>query len=327
MNNLAEFNDAIKKTRELLQENDEWIKRYSKYAEVIQGNLDFIKQARSTFRQWDPLMVYMNVTNAKNAKSYLKVELRYLGQTVAELKSDKNGLFFIDSYSYDEKNQRDFDCEIRLRMQKWDGEQAKSFRSYFKDRKRDRSIENTNKGNEEHRIESLLITTFSKHINNIKPVTIGNNRFPMPTPLSASDHSTIEYSNFHGGGIDLLTRTGTGGLDAHLCIMELKDENVRAEPPRDALKQALVYTAFIRELLRSEAGQAWWKLFGFSKRVPKKMMLYAACVMPSNHNNDKSFRDMELNIDGDIIKLHYLYFIENNNQITDIDTSMKLVLK
>jgi hypothetical protein len=131
----------------------------------------------------------------------------------------------------------------------------------------------------------------------------------------------------YGGGIDILTRTGTGGINTYLCIMELKDENVKSEPPKDALKQAIAYTSFIRELLRSEAGQEWWTLFGFNGKIPKQLTLYAACVMPSSNCNDYSFRDMTLDIDGDTIKLHYVYFIEKNNKITEVDTSLQLYMK
>jgi len=98
--------------------------------------------------------------------------------------------------------------------------------------------------------------------------------------------------------------------------MELKDENIKSEPPKAAIKQAIAYAAFIRELLRSDAGLAWWKLFGFSGRVPKQLKLYATCVMPSNENNDKTFGGVELNIERDSITLHYLYyFIDEKGRI------------
>ena len=144
----------------------------------------------------------------------------------------------------------------------------------------------------------------------------------MPTPLSASNHNKTKHSGIHGGGIDILARVGTGGRATNLCIMELKDENTKKEPPLVALKQAVIYATFIRELIRSDSGQDWWKLFGFGGKVPRKLVLYAACVMPSNQNNDTSFKGMELDIIGDTIKLHYLYFTELNNKIISIDTSL-----
>ena len=147
-------------------------------------------------------------------------------------------------------------------------------------------------------------------------------RFPMPTPISASDHKAVKYSGVYGGGIDILARTGTGGTNTYLCIMELKDENVKSEPPKAALSQAIAYTTFIRELLRSEAGREWWTLFGFHGEIPEQLTLYAACVMPIGYN-DYSFEDITLDIEGDIIKLHYVYFSEKDNKITEVDTSLR----
>jgi hypothetical protein len=75
--------------------------------------------------------------------------------------------------------------------------------------------------------------------------------------------------------------------------------------------------------LHSDAGEDWWDLFGFGGGIPNPLVLFATCVMPSNSCNDYSFKDMELDIDGDIIKLHYLYFTEKNNKITkEVDTSL-----
>ena len=141
----------------------------------------------------------------------------------------------------------------------------------------------------------------------------------------------LKYSG-KGGGIDILTRTGAGGKATRLCIMELKDENKKSEPPKDAMKQAVAYATFIRELLRSDAGEDWWKLFEFGGKIPRSLELYAACVMPSNDNNDYcSFRDMELNItENDTIKLHYLYFTEKKDGRITIEpgnTTLPIKLK
>ena len=204
----------------------------------------------------------------------------------------------------------------------WNGSEAAKFRSHFKNRKAPR---NRGKGNE-HRLESLWLTELSKRKDKalpyVKPVMIGGVRFSMCTPLSASDHGKIQYSGPKGGGIDILTRTGTGGPATYLCILELKDENVPKEPPEDAMKQAVAYATFIRELLRSNAGAKWWKIFGFNRKLPDKLVLYSACMMPSNDLNDYSFKDMELSIEDDIIKLQYVYFKEAGNQIISVNTSL-----
>ena len=284
-----------------------------------------LKSVRTSFRQRQPLTVYLNTTSAKGAKNKVVFELRYMGQTVAKLNGYPNRGHKISTNGYEQKNLRDFDCSIQLATADWNGSDAAEFREYFRKRKNPRN-ETGNKKNEEHRLESLWLTELLKSggkiLPNTRAVTIGEVRFPMPTPISASNHKAVKYSGNRGGGIDVLARTGTGGVNTYLCIMEVKDENVKKEPPKDALKQAVAYATFIRELLRSDGGQEWWKLFGFKGKVPEQLTLIAACVMPSSPFNDYSFKNMTLNVNGDLIKLHYVYFTENNNLLTNVDTSL-----
>ncbi len=322
-----EFTDLIEETRSLLKQNTEWKTRYKDYAECICENLDFIEGIRDSFREWNPLTVYINVTSAKKARTLVEFDLRYYGQNVAKLYGYKNGdLLISTNKSLDKTNQRDFDCGISLRRVEWTSPEAAEFRKFFKTRRGPRNNKG-NKSNDEHRLESLWITELlkkgDKMLPNTRPVTIGKLRFSMPTPISASNHKEVRYAGNYGGGIDILARTGRGGFNTYPCIIELKDKNVTNEPPKDAIKQAIAYSTFIRELLRSDSGHMWWKLFGFNRDIPEQVSLYAACLMPSSDINDYSFQDMELNIDGDIIKLHYIYFKEDNNIITNVETSLR----
>ncbi len=318
-----EFLDAIAETRRLLNDNPEWEARYKDYVKDIQVNKDYIEKVRSSFREWPPLMLYMNVTNAKKAKQHLKFELRYLGQTVAQLHY-KTALL-LDTTGYEKRNQRDFNCTLIARSVPWESSEATAFRSFFKLRPPQRN--QGRKGNEEHRIESLLLSEFSKTTQKVlpfvQPVRLAKLRFPMPTPISASRHNKLKYSGFRGGGIDIFARMGKGS-GTSLAILELKDENTAKEPPKYALKQAIAYTVFIRELLRSESGQAWWQLFGFGGKVSNRLKLITVCVMPTGQYDDESFAGMELEVGNDIIQLHYIYFTELQNSITDIRTSLEL---
>ena len=324
---LIDYKAIIEETQGLLNANSEWRERYAAYAASISVNADFIRANRSRFREWSPFKLYMNTTNAKNAKKSVSFELRYLGQTVAKMTCSHEKIS-LSTATYEKKNLRDFGCDIALAKCAWDGLEARAFRTYFKKRIALRNNSSDNSGNEEHRIESLLLTEFSKQkqsnkaLPNIQPVKIAGLRFPVPTPLSASNHNKVEYANFHGGGIDILARTGTGGRNTYLCIMELKDENKKSESAAVVMKQAVKYTVFIRELLRSEAGAVWWKLFGFGGAIPKKLVLFAACVMPDGEDADISFAGNEYDICGDGIRLHYVYFKENNNQIEKVRTSL-----
>ena len=200
------YRPVIDEAKELLDANLEWRERYLDYVARISENMDFIKANRQRFREWFPFKLYLNTTNAKNAKRRVVFELRYLGQTVAELVCNSNDIK-LSTIGYDEKNKRDFDCTIAISRADWEGTEAAAFRSHFKKRQEPRNKTDDNSGNEEHRIESLLMSEASEKENktllNIKPVLIAGLRFPMPTPLSASNHSRIKYANFHGGGIDM----------------------------------------------------------------------------------------------------------------------------
>ena len=175
----------------------------------------------------------------------------------------------------------------------------------------------------------MLLTEFSKKsgkdkvLCNIQPVKLANvARFQMPTPLRASNIKKVEYACSYGGGIDILSRIGKGKA-TKLCIMEIKDENIAIEPPVKVIQQSLAYATFIRELLRSESGQEWWKIFGFSGKIPEQLELYVACVMPSIDNNDTSFANEIIKTAKDSFHLHCIYFQEKDNKIVDIVTSLK----
>jgi len=310
---------VVETTRLVLNNHYEWRGRYLDYAQQIANNTPSIASARSGFREWTPLKVYLNITSATRARRSVSFELRYLGQTVADLKGTKDKGFRLSTKRYETTNKRDFDCDISLPSADWrDGDSAR-FRSFFK-AKRVLRTGGSKRANEEHRLESLLLTEFSrkrgheKPLLGIQPVTIAAVRFPMPTPISASNPRAIKYSGTRGGGIDILARTGTGGRATHLCVLELKIKGGR-RASASAIEQAVAYTTFVRELLRSESGAAWWRLLGFGGDVPESLELYSACAMPLHVRNETWFGSRELNIEGDTMRLHYLYFVDEGETV------------
>ena len=325
INFIDECKNTILETQKLLKQNKEWGIRYFKYAEEINANLETIIKHKKRFNEWSPLYLYMNVTEAKGS---MKFSLRYLGQDVAKLKVDTDKIT-ISTKGFDKNNERDFGCDVQLKKGKdgnveWKSADASNFRSYFSTHPK--RTNSSRKKNEEHRIESLLLTEFSKRSSknkklcNTQPVKLANiARFQMPTPLSES--KKIKYSVQRGGGIDIISRIGTG-RSTKLCIMEVKDENVSKEPPSKAIQQCLAYATFIRELLGSNSGKKWWKIFGFNGDCPDKPGIYVACVMPSKTNNDTSFAGDIIENDQGSFHLHYIYFEEDDNKIVNIETSL-----
>lgn len=327
----SEWEKTIEDTKDLLSTNDEWKKRYAEYADIISGNIKAIQEARRGFREWEPLKFYLNVTNAKSVGNKVRFDVRFLGQSVANLAWTKDSVKLSTLERHVRTNKDFFSYQGAVTEVDWDSIKARSFRGYFK-----RLQQTKNKGNEEHRVESMILSEMlkikDKKLRNMAPVTIGGLRFPMPTPLKASNHNTVSYAKQFGGGIDVFARVGTGGRNTNLCIMELKDQNIKQEPPEDAVKQALVYTTFIQKLLRSDAGEIWWKLFGFNGEIPKKLVLFTACVMPMADGMNKRFGDENIELElgcgynggcDDIARIHHLYFDDSHNIIDRIETSLK----
>ena len=319
---------SIKKTIEdaqnCLSKNTEWIERYSGYALNILANLETIRTNRRQFNQFTPLYFYILTSKATNAKSTLELDVRYKGQSVATLRANKNKIT-LSTQGKDVNNLRDYDCNIRLDKVEWKSMEASQFRTFFKNKVNARNNVNSNKNNEEHHVESLLLNEFSKlngknkQIVGIQPVKIGGAIFGMPTPLKASDHNLLSYSGHRGGGIDILARTG-GGRSTYLTVIEVKDENKEKEPPEDALKQAIQYAVFIRELLRSESGKEWYQIFGFTGNLPKKITIKVSCAMPDDFS-EKSFAKQTYNVGDDVIECHYIYFKYNGKSVIDFQSS------
>lgn len=320
-----DFTNTIKEAQELVLKNKaEWENRYQGYADKILANSEVIKSLRRSFHESPSLSCYITTSTAKQAKNSLSLDVRYLGQSVATLKIDNKNVA-ISTEGKEFKNKRDFDCEIELNETPWNDPEVRKFRKHFKNRLKIRNRGN-NKGNEEHKIESLLLSEFSKHHSTskqllyIQPVKICGIRFPMPTPLSASDHNQLKYSGHYVGEIDILARTEIG-KNAKLIVIEVKDENKPNEPPIDVLKQAIQYAVFIRELLRSNCGNSWYKIFGFSGEIPKKLTIRVACAMPDD-NPDKSFERVKYPIGDDEIECHYIYFKYDGEKLSDFQSSL-----
>lgn len=195
----------------------------------------------------------------------------------------------------------------------WKGKEARRFRRIFKEFSSEKLC-----GQPEHKLESYLLDNYlqksskGKEISNIQPITMleGSGFFQMPTPLKASGAKNgidnIKYAKFYGGGIDILARVGRG-IGTQLAILELKDENLSSEPPEEAIKQAIAYATFVRELLRSEVGKTYWGFFGFTRKLPEKLALKAIIVMPYKNGIDTDFAKISLPIADttDSIKLGY----------------------
>ena len=313
-----ELQEKIKDSQQELEEEENaiWKSRYKDYAEKMLNYENKKYELGKKIHEWSPLKFYLNVNEAKTGKQKLKLSVRYLGQIVADIIIDDNNII-IDTTPYDSKN-KEFGDVPKLEKVDWNSTQAKQFRKYFRMVKPKRL--NINKKNEEHRLESQLLTEFLKNnsINKllcgIQPITFAGFRLPMPTALKAS-----KEIKFGSGHIDILART-TGHK---ITVIELKDENVNDEPIDKVLKQATAYAVFLIKLLRSESGKEWYKIFGFKGDIPKTLRIKVCGAMPFKDDNTyDQFESFELNCGDDILEYHWLYFKEENGEIIEIESNL-----
>lgn len=313
-----EYIEVIKKTKHLIDSEREWIARYRKYIKTINDNHEQLKEARHAFYVPKPFKLYMPISKAMNSV----FNLRFCGQDVADLKINTDNKVSIrfnkkakDIFKLMSSEDKKYFNKLKDDFYPWKGKEARRFRRIFKEFSSEKLC-----GQPEHKLESYLLDNYlqkssqGKEILNIQPITMleGSGFFQMPTPLKASGAKNgidnIKYANFHGGGIDILARVGRG-IGTQLAILELKDENISSEPPEEAIKQAIAYATFVRELLRSEVGKTYWRFFGFTRKLPEKLALKAIIVMPYKNGINTDFAKISLPIPGttDSIKLGYIY--------------------
>ncbi|WP_444339810.1 hypothetical protein [Phascolarctobacterium succinatutens] len=319
-----EYINVIKITRQLLDSNREWIDRYINYIQKINDIREQLKKARQAFYVPKPFKLYMPISKAMNRV----FNLRFCGQDVADLKINTYNevLIHFNKKARNIKKARDIFAlmsnedkvyfeNLEDKFYPWTGEEAKRFRSIVKGFPPEKLC-----GQPEHKLESYLLDNYlqkssqGKEILNIQPITMleGSGFFQMPTPLKASGAkngiNNIKYAKSYGGGIDILARVGRG-IGTQLAILELKDENISSEPPEEAIKQAIVYATFVRELLRSEVGKTYWRFFGFTRKLPEKLVLKAIIVMPYKAGVNTDFGKTSLQIEdtNDFIELGYIY--------------------
>lgn len=314
---------AIEDTEKILEkeENIGWKNTYKEYVDKMLEYKGKKLELGAKFHEWEPLKFYLTVGNAKTGSQTLKLSVRYLGQDVATLKVNDKGVF-IDTTEQNEKNAKHFLCppNIELKNVEWTSKEAKEFREYFREQRPSR-VEGKKK-NEEHRLESALLTQFLKKksveklLCGIQPVTFAGFRFPMPTAIKSSGDIDLGL-----GHIDILART-TGGK---ITVIELKDENVKGEPLEKVLKQATAYAVFLLKLLRSESGKDWYKLFGFSnvEELDKNITIRVCSAMPVKEDGSyEEFESFTLPCGNDKLEYHWIYFQEENREIKDIKSSL-----
>lgn len=309
MDNFMNYIEVANRAKSALIEDTNWEQRYKGYIDaIIKIYTNDNEHKYKKHRVFAPLFEY---TTLGDEKTYVRLDysqLRYGGQHIADLRISKDKVTLLVSDKQAENNKTYFSkCKnivVPTNEMKeivfssgehdWHSKEARLFRRYFC------AGQPEKKNNPEHFLESLVLTELEKNksadksLLHIQPITLGKftkKRFQFPTVFSASNIKNNELKvSQNGGGIDILARRKKGNK-TYICVIELKDENKIGENPKIAMKQAIVYSVFIRQLLRSEkaGGQYWYNLFGFSNDLPNDMIIKCAVAMPDISEDDFNF--------------------------------------
>lgn len=250
----------------------------------IETNRKFIREARQSFREWEPLRVYLNVTNAKKTGT-VAFSLRYMGQEVARLKVNRKlevNLHVEEKHR--KSNEKYFKKPGKGFKVEWDSPKAKEFRTFFKDIESGKRKIKTH--SQEHQIETNIIkemrktekgNKFDGKFSGIQPITYEKCPFQFPTPITGSSGKPNVSKT--GGNMDIVARRCPPGNGVRISIWELKKPDVSGTVICKAIKQAIIYASTLKMILRSECGKDWYKLMGFSRSIPKKLKIEAVvCI-------------------------------------------------
>lgn len=329
MDTLETYQVFADKARLELQKNPQWKNNFKRYAtSIISAQETIHKEDLAGFRVHAPLYLYTTIKDAMGKKSSLRFILRYKGQEVASISQKKSMVYVKIDEKQAERNHYFFrknDSKDHLITKSgcfpWNSDEGREFRRFFG------AFPDKNNSNAEHTLESILLTELEKSsaadksLCGIQPVKLNGKRFQMKTAFAASKLKSggPVYSN-KGGGIDILARRKTGN-HTYLTVIELKDENRRSESPEIAIRQAISYSVFIRELLRSgeAGGREWYRLFGFHEDLPDKLMIKCAVAMPDVADVNV-FKEKAVYLEGDTIELHCLCIDKENGRIRAVSS-------
>lgn len=252
-----------------------------KWADTLNKNENAIREARLKFRSWKPFRIYLSYTNASNKR----FSLRFLGQEIATIKTEKNGMPNLEINAATAANNSKYfpgcpnPCLLTKGLCAWKDKEARLFRDYFRDLSRNGDGVKTGVG--EHRLESWIISEmqktsrgkFSGTLSGVQPITLHGCPFQMPLPINGSKGRPGGNAN---GNIDILARRR--GLDhkVRLSVWELKDIGKLDH----VVKQVTIYAVTLLLALRSPVcGDAWWKLFGFKRKIPESLEIEAVMAV------------------------------------------------
>lgn len=298
----------IEQTQKIIEQNKAQLSTYDNQANVLLDKRSQVEQFFKSCKEYDHLQFYI-ADGISTPEESLKIQIRFSGQPIASVKVTKDNESYITTEEYNESNKKNLECKIQLKDEDWNSEKTKEFMEYFRG---DISIKN--KGNERAVIESMLLTEFSKTtsydklLTGIQPIKYSNALY-FPIPIITSNKNEVQY-------INILARTKV----RRITVFELMDDSQDQET---VLVKATAKAVFLTNLLHSESGDKWHKLFGFHSKIPSQLTI-KVCIATNKKLSAKckEFAPFELTNGVDTLDYRYLYYENDESKITNIITNV-----
>ena len=318
---------------ELQGSDRSWIQQYAGYAQSLTHRKQQISAARKSFRVLEPLCCYITIGEIIR-EGRTAFDLRYLGQSVGSVIVKANGRRVLRVSKEKANNSLAyFGYPLgEIADEDWSsGNLARQFRAFYQTLACRQDIFPRQ---QEHMVESALFSELektarsSKTLAGIQPISyLPNTRFHMKTALKASSAAEdAVHVSPSGGEIDVFCRCRYGNR-SRLTVIEVKDENESGETFSLAIKQAIAYAVFIRELVRSDPGPLWMSLWGMGRQPWKNgFTINAVAAMPKGDTTEFGFAKQILHQGRDQIELHYMALLGDEKPRDGVDVRFETSL-
>jgi hypothetical protein len=290
-----------------------------------------IVAAKKRFRQWRPLRLYTNVTDAPKAI----FSMRFCGQEVGHIIVRKERVFLRLNDKHVKNNKKWFPgCRLGKGEYEWSrSSEAKAFRKFFKEYYIETNGFPKVKG-EERRIESKFIEEmfngsckFGIEGLKVRPVTIGisgrRNGIPLQIPILFAPNKGKPVPR--RGNIDILSRRKGKDNKTRLCVWELKRPGAYGHAASQATIYALTFICILRHTTKKEISNDWYKILGFKGKIPKRLEIEAIIAVDKGQKEKferekaKLIKSGSLKLFDDSVKLCAAYYIEESDSIKFIN--------
>ena len=297
------LNSVIENAQKTIEQSKDWHVKYDTQVNIMLDSrqlLDQYKIKRLT-KEYAALQFYLNEVTQPDL---LTITVKYKGNGIATITITKDTAQ-ISTETYDKTNKELFNCNTQLKNEDLNTIQTHKFLEHF-----NQDIKLKTKPNKETQ-ESMLLAEFSKTtsydklLTGIQPIKYEDTLY-YRIPMTISSNPT-EY-------INILARTKV----RKITIIETLEDGQDLDT---ILAQATAKAVFLTNLLHTEQGDKWYKLFGFHGRLPTTLTI-KVCISVPKSSKIKEFQPFQIQNGIDTLDYRYLQYENDQEQITSIKTNV-----